>query len=331
MNEDDGQLAQSGTEIYSLQIPATFAESVEQIKLFALQEFDREIIQKQLYYHTRDHVENVRRRTDRIFQVTFPDQAADSIQKQLGTEYRNKLLLDLCAAAHDMVQIFAPQAEVHATRQRQPGVSEKATIEHLLLYINSLNQQIREAHHGDSAAQLTDSEIQVIRVAIATTICAYDPIDQAIYQPGLDDTSPGLPIVARILALADIGALGMEGIRSYHQEGSLLFLEENLDLIPLLLDHQVNSIASDDPALCENLRQRLLKRCRFQVNFARSRLKRFEHEISGFSEPGISQLAQDVFCYMTPEIVQEVEALTPIDETTSLQELLEFFEFERYL
>jgi hypothetical protein len=338
MNEDDRQLAQSGTKAqgsseyrqHLSRFPVTIAESIEQIKQFALQKFDREIVQKQLYYHTRDHVENVRRRTDEVFRAVFFDETTDSTQPS-SPEYRTKLLLDLCAAAHDMVQIFLPQAEVHATRQRQPGVSERATIEHLLAYINDLNHQLRATYDLDDAVQITDDEIQLIRVAIATTVCAYDPIDQAIYQPGLDDASPDLPIVARILALADIGALGMEGIQSYHQEGSLLFLEENLDLIPLLLDRRIDSIALDDPALYENLRQRLLKRCRFQVNFAKSRLKRFKHEIAGFTEPGSFRRIQNVFYFMTPEIIQEVEALTPIDEETSLPDLLDFFQFERYL
>jgi hypothetical protein len=336
MNEETQQLAQNAIakeshcyEVnHSLSIPATFSESIAQIKIFALHQFDQEIEQKQLYYHTREHVENVLRRTNRIFQAAYPN---DTDQSQLnGVSFRTKSLLDLCAIAHDMVQIFVPQTQAHATRKREAGVSELATIEQLLAHINTLNQRL-QAHDADSTAKLTDEEIGVIRAAIAATICAYDPIEQAIYQPDLDDANTALPIVARILALADIGALGMDGIQTYHQEGSLLLLEENLDLIPLLEEGTIDRLATDDPKLHENIRQRLLKRCRFQVSFSKSRLKRFQQEISGFPKEAIATLTDEVFQYLTPMTIERIEELTPTDENTSLKELLEFFEFERYL
>jgi hypothetical protein len=339
MNEETQQLEQSPIAEnphlydvnYSLSIPATFAESIAQIKIFALHKFDQEIEQKQLYYHTREHVENVLRRTNRIFQAVYSDEAVDSDLNQSNVVLsRTKLLLDLCAIAHDMVQIFTPQTQTHTARKREAGVSEQATIEQLLAYINTLNQRL-QAHQVDSTAQLSDGEVETVRAAIAATICAYDPIEQAIYQPDLDDTSAPLPAVARILALADIGALGMDGIQAYHQEGSLLFLEENLDLIPLLQEGTIDCLATDDPALYENIRQRLLKRCRFQVSFAKSRVKRFRQEILGFPEEAIAALTDDVFQHLTPMTINRITTLTPTDEETPLKELLEFFQFEQYL
>jgi hypothetical protein len=329
MNEDQ-QLAQSKTitesQLYELDhsslLPANFAESIAQIKRFALQKFDQEIEQKQLFYHTREHVRNVQRRTHKIFQAIYPDETLDSNVNL----FRASLLLDLCAVAHDMIQVFLPQSQPHATRQREAGVSEHATVGELLAYINKLNQCL-QLDDPDCSAIITDDEIEIIRSAIAATICAYDPIDQAIYQPDLDSS---VPIVARILALADIGALGMEGIQAYQQEGSLLFLEENLDLIPLLLEVSLDRLDTDDPALYENLRQRLLKRCRFQVSFARSRLKRFRQEILGLPEEAIATLT-DMFGYLTLATIETIESVTPTDEETPLKEMLEFFEFERYL
>jgi hypothetical protein len=326
--DEDQQLAQ-GQPIkesqlheldHSLLLPANFAESIAQIERFALQKFDQEIKQKQLFYHTREHVENVQRRTRQIFQAIYPDEALDA------NLFRTSLLLDLCATAHDMIQVFLPQSQVHATRQREAGVSECVTIRELLAYINELNQCL-QSDNPHCSAIITDDEIEIIRSAIAATVCAYDPIEQAIYQPDLESS---IPIVARILALADIGALGMEGIQAYQQEGSLLFLEENLDLIPLLLEGSIDCLAIDNPALYENLRQRLLKRCRFQVSFAKSRLKRFPQEILGLSEEAIAALT-NMFGYLTPATIEAIEMLTPINEETSLQEMLEFFEFERYL
>jgi hypothetical protein len=330
MNEDQ-QLAQNMNmkpQWYELDhsspLPTNFVESIAQIRRFALQKFDREIEQKQLFYHTREHVENVQRRTHKIFQAIYPDEMLTSNVHL----FRTRLLLDLCATAHDMIQVFLPQLQAHATRRREVGVSERATIGELLVYISELNQrlQLDDLCH---AAIITNDEIEVIRSAIAATICAYDPIEQAIYQPDLAHTN-SIPIVARILALADIGALGMEGIQAYQQEGSLLFLEENLDLIPLLLEGSLDRLDASDPALYENLRQRLLKRCRFQVNFAKSRLKRFRQEILGLPEEAIAALT-DIFGYLTPATIETIAALTPTDEETSLKEMVEFFEFEHYL
>lgn len=315
---------------HSSQLPTTIAESIAKIKTFALQEFDREILQKQLYYHTREHVNNVKRRSDQIFQAICPywEAAPDEGQPTLDI-LRMKLLIDLCAAAHDMVQVFVVQTKAHTPRQRKPGVSETATFERLLDYIHKLNQQLRK-HDAASLATLTDKDITIIRDAIAATICAYDPTEQAIYQPALYHPNKSLSPVARILALADIGALGIDGVKVYHQEGSLLVLEDNLDLIPLILDGTMHSLSSDNSEY-QNIQQRLLSRCRFQVNFAKSRFARFEREVAGFPEEAIPTLTYEVFKYLNPTTIQEIEATTPTDENASLELLLQFFEFERYI
>ena len=314
---------------HSSQLPKTIAESVAQIKTFALQEFDREIVQKQLYYHTREHVNNVQRRANQIFQAICPywEAAPDEQQPALDI-LRMKLLLDLCAAAHDMVQVFITPTPKHAPRQRQPGVSEMATIERLLDYINQFNQWLQST--STNPARLTDEDIEIVRDAISATICAYDATEQAIYQPDLYNPHKSLSPVARILALADIGALGIDGVEVYNQEGSLLVLEENLDLIPLILDGTIYSLKSHNFELYQNIQERLLKRCRFQVNFAKSRAARLEREIADFPA-GASSTLHEVFKYLNPTTIAEVEAKTPTDESTTLEVLLQFFEFEQYI
>lgn len=314
----------------SLQLPTTIAESIAQIKTFALQEFDREIVQKQLYYHTRDHVNNVQRRGEQIFQVVRPYWEAAPDEQPTPHRQKMELLLDLCAIAHDMVQIFVAPSQPHTSRMRSPGVSEMATIERLLEYINKLNHQLQKSD-PDSPAILTHEDITIIRDAIAATICAYDSTEQAIYQPDLYDPNKSLSPVARILALADIGALGIDGVKVYNQEGSLLALEENVDIIPLLLDGTIHTLGSDNRELYQNLQKRLLKRCRFQVNFAKSRLARLERELADFPPNAIPTLTLEVFKYLNTSTIQEIEATTPTDENAALEVLLQFFEFERYL
>lgn len=283
-------------------------DCINQVKAFSLQEFDRQIQSHQLYYHTRDHIAQVQRRSQFIFEVIRADLTCDEVD-QIDR------LLDLCVVAHDMVQIFQAQSQPHATRTRSSGVSETATIEQLLDYIDSV-----------CSGAFTDLDRAIVRAAITATICAYDPEQQAIYQPSLDQ--PNLPIVARILALADLGALGIDGIEMYNREGSLLFLEENLDVVSLLTTGKIEHLETTDPSLAENIRQRLLKRSRFQVNLAKSRLARFDHEISGFPGSAIDKLRREVFRYLNAETVREVERITPISDRASLKDLLAFFRFE---
>jgi hypothetical protein len=314
MNGDDQQSVLSQPHL-----PKTIVESMDHIKEFALQTFAQEIAQKQLYYHTYEHIRNVQRRSGRIFD------AICSASAQVFSE-RSRLLLDLCAIAHDMLQVFNQKTPDHTARKRESGVSEIATIERLLQYIHNLNQNLAL----NSPARLTDEDIEVIRVAIAATTCTFDPTSHVLYQPYLYESKP-LPIEARILALADIGALGIDGIEVYNQEGSLLFLEENLDVVPLLREGSIASLEKSDPMLYENVRQRLIKRCQFQVSFAESRLARFKDELKGFPEESIPVLVQDVFKYLTLDTIRELQATTPTDENTSLGVLLRFFQFERYV
>jgi hypothetical protein len=307
-----------------ISLPQTFAESVAKVKAFSLQEFERQIVKKQLYYHNREHIQQVQQRSDRIFQTIAP-----FWENVIGSEVtRMKLLLDLCVEAHDMLQVFVPQTQLHAPRRREGGVSEFATIDKLLRYIQALNKRMQQ--QGVDAAQFTASNVFLIREAIEGTICSYDPTDLAIYQPILYNANRTPSVLTRILVLADIGSLGMDGIAAYNREGSLLFLEENPDIIPFLSNQAIDKLRISNPNLHENLRQRLLRRARFQVNFARSRFVRTPREIDGLSADAIPILMQDVFTYLTRKTIQEIEQTTPVKEETTLEELLTFFQLEHY-
>lgn len=163
-------------------LPETFAESVEQVAAFSLAELDRQITQNQLYYHNREHIKGVQQRAEQIFRTIRPAWKVSLEQETAENDLeRMKLLLDLSALAHDIIQIFIPQTEPHTPRRREAGVSEQATIEYVLDYIHRLNQQLQEKN-PQHPARFTASDLQIIQEAIAATICAYDPNEQAIYQ-----------------------------------------------------------------------------------------------------------------------------------------------------
>lgn len=304
-------------------IPRTFTETVQQVQSLVLERIEREVKDKQLYYHTAVHSFQVQERAKIIFAVINSD--GSNLDPQ--TVQRQSLLLDLAAIAHDMVQVFIEPVHPHTSRRRETGVSERATVEELISYITQINERI-EHHNGDKQAQFTPEDIFIIEEAILATICAYSPFEGAIYQPALDN-APSL--LARIIALADIGTLGIKGIADYNQEGSLLFLEENPDIIPLIAQSALTTSEQDNPTLYENIRQRLLRRARFQVNFAKSRLKRCLKELVGFPYDLISQIQQDIFPHLTITTIETIEKITPTADDTSLKQLSDFFDFEQIL
>ncbi|MEM9089386.1 MAG: hypothetical protein AAGC93_11655 [Cyanobacteria bacterium P01_F01_bin.53] len=312
-----------------------FQEAFQATLHFVRATFATEMANKQLFYHGMDHVQSVVRRSCLIFDTVLP--FLDSASESSVSWERQRRLLQLSALAHDMIQVFVPQVDPHVPRQRESGRSEAATFEQLRNFMIQLDCT------PDGDAVFTAADIALVREAISATVCHVDPIEGAIYQPllypSLSDCGPlldsppsstvdgpSLSLGARCLALADIGTLGMDGIEAYQREGSLLLLEENLDVVDFLLGK-----AEFDDALQEGLRQRLLKRARFQVAFAKSRLARLDAELQGLPDGAIAIIKQQVFQYLTPETITAIVETTPTDDDTSLSTLLAFFNLSAYL
>lgn len=304
-----------------------FQTALQRVTDYAIATFKQQIDSQQLYYHGLDHVEGVARRARLIFDTAVPfylqeEERLENHHSPVKTDWnRHRDLLQLGAIAHDMLQIFVPQTSAHTSRRRQSGHSERATLENLLGFM----QQI------DTAGQpiFTPADSALLREAIEATICQFDAADGSIYQPLLYAECRGdrpLSLVARALALADLGTLGMEGIEAYRQEGRLLLLEENLDVLSFLKDD-----SAFDSELRENLRQRLLKRSRFDVSFARGRVARLDMELEGLPAGAIIALKGQLFRHLTPATVETIAATTPTDSETSLTELLDYFQLRTQL
>ena len=306
------------------QLPRSFEEAVTMVKDFALAEIQKETEQKQLYYHNCDHAYAVKKRADIIFKAIEPF-GIQAMNGQISLT-RIKHLIDICAIAHDMVQEFVPNTKLHTARKREPGVSEAATISKLISHIESLNIKSSD-RKANNQIIFTDLDLQIIREAIKATICLYDCGDNSIYQPSLYCNGKKILLPARIIALADIGSLGIDGIEAYLREGSLIFLEENPDTIEIILNDEYNN----QPKLYENLRQRLLQRARFQVNFARGRENRFMREVEGLPVEAMSVLRNKVFKYLNKGTIKKIELITPTQDNTMLEKLIEFFELKKII
>ncbi len=312
-------------------IPKNFAQAVSMIKEFAFAEVEKEAQKKQLYFHNYAHAEAVRRRAEIIFNAIEPFWHKFCHESDSSDSKRAKYLIDICAASHDMVQEFLPLKSPQTARQRESGVSENATTNKLIDYIKNLNQKFIAQNPGDSPL-FTQGDLEIIRKSISATICLFDTKDNSIYQPDLYNSEQQIALNARIIALADIGGLGIDGIQLYFQEGSLILLEENPDIIPLIkafLAKEENS--SNQEETYEHLRQRLLKRAKFQISFAKGRYGRLNKELEGLPPEVVCVLKEKVFKYLNEEMIQKIEALTPTADDTSLKKLIEFFELEKYI
>lgn len=311
--------------------PTNFEHAVTMIKEFAFAEVEKEAQKKQLYFHNYAHAQAVQRRAEIIFNAIEPFWDKICPESNSSDIKRAKYLIDICAASHDMVQEFLPLKSPQTARQRESGVSENATTNKLIDFIKQLNKNFAAQNPGIPPL-FTQSDLKIIRKSISATICLFDTSDNSIYQPDLYNLQQQIALNARIIALADIGGLGIDGIRAYLQEGSLILLEENLDIVPLIkefLNNEKNN--SDKKELYENLRQRLLKRAKFQISFAKGRYKRLNKELEGLPPEVISVLKQKVFKHLNEEVIQEIETSTPTNDDTSLEKLIEFFELDKYI
>ena len=304
--------------------PNSFAETVQLVKNYVADEIKRETKAKQLYYHTLDHSLAVQRRANYIFlqlkSVLSQSQSTQELE-------RLKILVDLCALAHDMVQLFDLHSKVDRPRRHISGQSEIKTVNKLLQYIQNLNQQLA-TYKVTNSILFNNSDRQIIQDAILATICQLDPqagkakysfSTFSVYQPYLYDPKPKISIVGSIVALADLGTLGMEGVESYIRDGILIFLEDNLDLKKLII---YGDRANLDQT---SVKIRLLNMAKFMVNFAKERSARFELEISSFAPTARQILREKVFIYLNPESIAKIEKIVPTDDSTSLPTLIDFF------
>ncbi|MGF1542424.1 MAG: hypothetical protein ACFCU5_18610 [Pleurocapsa sp.] len=313
-------------------ISNSFSATVQLVENYALEEIQQQTLQKQLYYHTVTHAIAVKRRAKIIFEAVRPSLEINNNYHQLN---RIANLIDLCAIAHDLVQEITPATKPHTARKRPKKISELATIDKLTKYINTVNQQLTR-HNLDDSTKFNHLDLQIITEAIAATICELAPLagesnsglfSSSIYQPYLYHSPPKISLVANIIALADLGTLGMEGVEPFIHEGILIFLEENPDLVELILRYSDrNTFSTILPGKERKItKQRLLNMTRFMVNLAKDRHLRFKQEIISFPTEAQHILQERVFKYLKLDTINKIEELTPTDECNNLEELLNFF------
>ena len=216
-----------------------------------------------LPFHNRAHTEGVVRRTKIIL-------TAIGLGNPNLINGRDIQIGQLAAAYHDTVQGYelAPTNEGAFTklqRKRFTTQNEKASAGEALEYMHHVGPVFKE------------KDARAVREAIEATIPEFNPELKTVMQPNVTNNSS---LVARAVALADLGVAGMDGPDAYLPEGDALFREENLDIEAVFTDK-----VDISPEQKEYFRGRMLAWCNFQPKFAEGRKALLDSEIAAIPMP----------------------------------------------
>jgi hypothetical protein len=218
-----------------------------------------------LTFHNTAHTKTVIRRVDKILEAVDADPTTRSIGK-------------LCAGFHDAVQNWKDKVTEngYVMRDRSSFPNEEDSFKMARGYMAGVNEREGEKIFTEEDISLCEEAIMATK---ASGPGSWDGEHNTVVQPNLGEKSS---LVACALALADIGAAGMDGGAQYVYEGNALFREENLDILGAM--SEPGKIAAIPDAEKESFKKRMLNWSNMQIKFAEGRKARFEAEIAGLSD-----------------------------------------------
>lgn len=232
-----------------------------------------------LAYHNTEHVKSVIERVELILQNI--QRATKTVEPNLVTE-RDIQIGRLVAAFHDRKQDWEESVlKNQIIRKRATAANEQASAQELIAYMDEVNTNSQVGNiFGEDDKKLVEE-------AILATIPGFDRQRWTVVQPNV---RPNSSIVAKAMALADLGTAGMEGGEAFIKDGDNLFREDNLDIgralrKPDLLDESTK----------ESFRQRMINWSKLQITFAEGRQALFDHELVGLRPEAQKILKQAVF------------------------------------
>ncbi|QSH39537.1 hypothetical protein JXR01_00810 [Candidatus Kaiserbacteria bacterium] len=262
-----------------------------------------------LPFHNSYHTARVIARVDKIWR------SIDEGEHDLK-EY---LLLRLCAAFHDSVQKwksfeieedFNGQKFTKIVRKRFTGQNEKESAGELVACMRQINQEVNYDF-------FSREDERVAQEAIQATIPAFDIARGTVGQPKLEKHSSR---VTRLLALADLGAAGLES-EKFVYEGNRIFQEENIDIYEAL-----QSPEKIDDAHKEYFRHRMFEWSKSQPRFAKGRQRLLEKELVRLPQREKKEIRY-LFCGFEESIAYAKEAVER-RRTMSFEELAKDMGYE---
>lgn len=217
--------------------------------------FEHPDIPHRLFYHDTGHTNKVWSR-------------AAKIGAAIGLSQREMLLVGIAARFHDTQQAWTLEtwADGRILRKRKPGESEAASAREAASFMSG------------SDGDFTPEEIEVVKSAIMATVPGWSFEHRTAIQPLL---SPTTHPVARAVALADLGAAGMD-TEDFVQGGCLMFAENEVDIVQTLRD--AKHLHDIDPRTQRTYQDRLIGWFDMQPDFARGRQRALEEELQGLTQ-----------------------------------------------
>ena len=223
-----------------------------------------------LDFHTSFHTEDIIRRTKTILETI----------KEVCPELVDKTAVEdgeIAAAFHDIVQEWEAETilsgngnglDFKIIRKRESGKNELASVRIALNFLDRLEEETGgKLFSAKSREHITE--------AILATVPSFE--DGTVVQKNITEQSSP---VARALALADIGAAGMDGPEAFNTAGDALFREDNIDITKAVAEREL---------LSERTKTYFASRMKNwtldQIAFAEGRKKLFEIEIAPLPKP----------------------------------------------
>lgn len=223
-----------------------------------------------LEHHIRQHTIDMVPRAVRIFEAMH--EGGEKISDH------QRELVRVASGFHDMIQdwvLVEERVDGKATlfRQRMGEHNEQQSANELEAFVKDVNEE-------DESPIFSEDDIIQMREAIMTTIADFD--GRTVVQKNLSSESG---IIARAVALADLGEAGMEGFDAHLASGDAIFREEKLDII-----RKIRSGEGMSEELQEAFQKRMLNWSEGQVVFAEGRRDHFEAELGELSEEAKSNV-----------------------------------------
>ncbi|MBU6500476.1 MAG: hypothetical protein KGJ89_01430 [Patescibacteria group bacterium] len=229
-----------------------------------------------LAFHNTGHTKTIVRRVDKILEA-------------LGADTRTRSLGRLFAGGHDTVQNWEAKTAENGNivRDRSPFPNERDSFRMIGDYMEAVNKNEGREIFTEEDIALGDEAIMATK---ASGPGSWDSERGTVIQQNLNEKSS---LLARVLALADIGGAGMDGGKQFIYEGNTFFREDNLDILDVMSHAEKLSALTDEQK--ESLRKRMISWGVSQQKFAEGRMARFEMEIAGLTEKEKDVLRKEIF------------------------------------
>ena len=187
-------------------------------------------------------------------------------------------LVRVASGFHDMIQDWVLVEErvdgkAALFRQRMGEHNEQQSANKLEAFVKDVNEK-------SESPVFSEDDISQMKEAIMTTVADFD--GRTVVQKNLSNESG---VIARAVALADLGEAGMEGFDAHLRSGDAIFREEQLDIT-----RKIRSGEEIPEELQGAFQERMLNWSEGQVVFAEGRRDHFEVELGELSEGAKAQV-----------------------------------------